>query len=398
MTSKPNSLVSLRELQSSDLWRWSEKLLSFDTVSHKSNKECADFFANELEVFGFDVQILKEPNNKYQVVAHCGPPEKDGLILSGHMDIVPFDTQEGWTTDALKLTLKDDKLYARGSSDMKLFMAHCLQAFKELDLKKLKKPVVCLFTCDEEIGCLGAKSMAPRLKSLLGKMPLPKKAVIGEPTHFKIINSHKGMVIFEVILKGKAAHSSRPDWGINAILPAEKVIAATRRLNEQYLDVQDESLKKLFPDFPFNYLSLVRIKGGIADNVIPDECRLVFSYRPLPGADLMGAFEDLKKELKDLQGEISFRHLVSAPGVAPADNPELIEVLKSVTREKELHAVSFTTDASFFSTQDIDCFICGAGNIEIAHQPNEFMSLSDFLQGPVFVKNLVSRSLMDTSA
>ncbi len=385
--------ISERDLKASYLWDCSEKLLSFDTVSSKSNKLCADYFANELSGLGFQVQLIKEHNEKYQVVAHIGPETENGLILSGHMDIVPFDTQPGWTKDPLKLTLADNKIYGRGSSDMKLFMAHCLEAFKQTKLNKIKRPIVCLFTCDEEVGCLGAKSMAPRLKSLLGKIPLPKKAVIGEPTGFKIINSHKGMVIFEVLITGKAAHSSRPDWGINAILPVEKVIAATKRLNQKYQDEKNADLKKLFPDYPFNYLSLVQIKGGIADNVIPDECRMIFSYRPFPGASLMVLYDELQNELKDLKDEIHFRHILSVPGLAPSLDPELIEVLKSITKEKNLHAVSFTTDASFFSTQKIDCFICGAGTIEKAHQPDEYMTLEDFIRGPIFVSDLLQKTV-----
>lgn len=382
--------TSERDLKSSFLWQCSEKLLSFDTVSSKSNKNCADFFANALNDLGFQTQVLKEPHEKYQIVAHCGPAVDNGLILSGHMDIVPFETQPGWITDPLKLTLTEDKLYGRGTSDMKLFMSHCLEAFRNTDLKSLKKPVVCLFTCDEEVGCLGAKSMAPRLRSLLNQIPLPKKAVIGEPTSFKIINSHKGVVIFEILIQGKAAHSSRPDWGINAILPVEKIISAVQFINQKYRDQQNEDLKRMFPDYPYNHLSLVQIQAGIANNVIPDECRLTLSYRPFPGDDLLGLFEELKAKLLDLQEEIHFHHLISVPGVAAAKNPEFAELLKSITQQKELHSVSFTTDASYFSEQNIDCFICGAGSIEKAHQPNEYMTLNDFLQGPVFVKNLLN--------
>ncbi len=383
--------TSERDLKSSYLWQCSSPILSFDTVSSKSNKACAEFVANELDQLGFKTQLVPEHHDKYQVLSYIGPETDDGLILSGHMDIVPFESQPGWTKNPLKLTLDDDKVYGRGSSDMKLFMSHCLTAFKKIKVDQLKKPIVCLFTCDEEVGCLGAKSISPRLKPLLGKMPLPKKAVIGEPTGFKIINSHKGIVIFEVILSGKAAHSSRPDWGKNAILPAEKVMAATRKLNEKYLAENNPTFKKLFPDYPFNYLSLSQIKGGIADNIIPDECRMVFSYRPFPGSPLMGLYEELKQELKNFADEIEFNHVVSVPSLSPANNIELIEALKDVTGHTDLHSVSFATDASFISTQDVDCFVCGAGSIEKAHQPDEYMTLSDFLKGPVFIEELLKK-------
>lgn len=386
-----SSPASIREIKSSYLWKNSEKLLGFDTVSSKSNKTCAEYLANELDEIGFKTQLIQEQNEKYQVLAHIGPDVADGLILSGHMDIVPFENQPGWTTEPLKLTLDDDKVYGRGSSDMKLFMAHCLSAFKEVKLDQLKKPIVCLFTCDEEIGCLGAKSLSPRLKSLLNTTPIPKKALIGEPTGFKIINSHKGIVVFEIIISGKAAHSSRPDWGKNAILPAEKIIAATRKLNDKYQDEKNPIFKKLFPDYPYNYLSLSQIKGGLADNIIPDECRLIFSYRPFPGSPLLEIFEELKSELKELKNEISFHHIVSVPSLSPSNNPEFIHALKEVTGQKNLHSVSFATDASFISAQDIDCFICGAGSIEKAHQPDEYMTLSDFLKGNHFVQDLLRK-------
>ena len=383
----------MSELKSSYLWQTSEKIIGFNTVSSESNLNCAEYISNHLQDFGFNVHLTQEPGAKAQIVAWIGPPEKNGLILSGHMDVVPFADQPGWTKDALKLTLETEKLYGRGTTDMKLFITQCLEAFKSTDLKKLKKPIVCLFTCDEEVGCLGAKNLSPHLKSILGEMPLPDKALIGEPTEFKIFNAHKGVVIFEVILKGSGGHRSRPDLGKNAILMAEKVLLTVNQLNALYQNEVQDTHKKLFPDFPYNYISVAQIDGGLAANMIPEECRIILSYRALPGEPahrLLNEFRNIVSK----QGleEIEIHEKTTVPPLSPKKNIELEKSLQALTQNR-IEATNFATDASYFSQEDIACFICGGGTLSMAHQPDEFMTLNDFLKGPQFIKELLQQTV-----
>lgn len=379
------------------LWDVSNKLIEFDTVSFKSNSPCSSFIANQLEDMGFKV-VLEEFNDngvlKEQVVAWIGPETPDGIIFSGHMDTVPWQNQNGWTKDALKLTLEDDKLYGRGTTDMKLFIGHCLAAFKEMDLTKLKKPIVCIFTADEEVGCLGAKRLIKNIDTIMGQMPLPAKAIIGEPTNFEIINTHKGIVHFDLVLKGIAGHSSRPDLGHNAIEDLGLLIQTIKELNLHYANTMDKEVQKIFPDFPYNHVHMAMTNSGQALNMIPDLARMSISYRCFPMDPPLKVFEDLKTRMSNLDTKfkIEVENLFTTPGLKKNYDQKLVSVLQEIT-SKDVQSVSFATDAGYLSQADIECYICGPGPIKMAHQPDEYMDLHDYLQGKDFIKQIIQKYL-----
>ena len=202
--------------------------------------------------------------------------------MCGHLDTVPFANQPGWSRDALVLSHDDNNIYGRGTSDMKLFTAACLEALSNFDFTQLKKPLYCIFTADEEVGCLGASHLAENLKDILGDHPLPHVSIIGEPTSFDIINCHKGVGHFNISFLGKAWHSSRPDLGLNAISSAVKFIKEVEELNKNYSQHFSESNQKDFPDFSVNYLHVATINGGIALNMVPENVTLGISYRCFP--------------------------------------------------------------------------------------------------------------------
>lgn len=385
-------------VKNSRLWDFSSKLISFNTVSFKSNSDAATFIANDLNDLGFKTFIEKYDDcdcSKEQVVAWIGPEVEGGLILSGHIDTVPFENQAGWTKDALKLTLEDDKIFGRGTCDMKVFIAHCMDAFHDLDLSKLKKPLVCLFTADEEIGCLGAHRLSQKLDTILGNMPAPKRAVIGEPTGFQIINTHKGIVQFEATVAGVAGHSSRPHKGKNAIETTGKIIQIVSELNSKYESITPSEVYQMFPDHPYNHLHLAVINGGNATNMIPSSVELKFSYRVFPGDDPKSVFNDLVLAVEDagLGSEINynFKHITPALPVSKEDD---LETKLKETTGKDLISVSFATDAGEFSSLDIQSYICGAGDITQAHMPDEYISVEDFIVGTDFVKSIIQKTLM----
>jgi acetylornithine deacetylase len=380
------------------LWDISQKLIAFDTVSFKTNSPCANFLANQLEDIGFKVYIEQFNDNgilKEQVIARIGPEVEDGLIFSGHIDTVPFEKQLGWSKDPLKLTVENDKLFGRGTTDMKLFIAHCLAAFKEMDLSKLKKPIVCIFTADEEIGCLGAKRLVKKVDSLIEKMPLPSKAIIGEPTSFNIINTHKGIVHFDLLVKGIAGHSSRPDLGHNAIEDLGIIIELIKEMNSYYQKELDPDVQKVFPDFPYNHLHMAMIKSGEALNMIPDVARLSISYRCFPMDPPLKVYEELKTKIQSLglKHKVEIENLFATPGLKLNYNEKFVSVLKEIT-SGDVQSVSFATDAGYLSQADIECYICGPGTIKMAHQPDEYMDLSDYLQGKKFIQDIVNSCLI----
>lgn len=382
------------EIKNNYLWHTSKKLIGFDTVSFKSNSECSNFVANELLDLGFEVEIENFNDNgqlKQQIIAFIGPKTEGGLILSGHMDTVPWETQKGWQRDALKLILDDDKVYGRGSCDMKIFIAHCLDAFKSTDLTKLTKPVVCIFTADEEIGCLGAKRITKKLDIISKKFPIPKTAIIGEPTSFNIVNTHKGIVHFDINITGVAGHSSRPDLGTNAITTLGKVIELINELNLIYQNDLDREVQKVFPDFPYNYLHMAIVEGGSALNMIPDYTKLRVSYRSFPNDAPNKVLNHFKSELSVLNlKNVSVNNIFTTPGLKKADNNKYESLLKEITM-KDTQSVSFATDAGYLSQADIDCYVCGPGSIDQAHKPNEYMERNDFLAGSQYIQSLLNK-------
>jgi acetylornithine deacetylase len=376
------------------LYDVSEKLIGFDTVSFKSNSECSNYVANELLDMGFDVKIENFDDNgklKQQIIASIGPKVEGGIILSGHMDTVPWETQKGWTKDALKLQIEDDKLFGRGTCDMKLFIAQCLAVFRDFDLSNLKKPIVCIFTADEEIGCLGAKRIVKKLDSLVHSVPIPKTAIIGEPTEFNIINTHKGIVHFDIVIKGVAGHSSRPDLGKNSIEQLGDIISLINQINFEFKKNLDQDIQKVFPDFPYNHLHMAIVNAGSALNMIPDETRLRISYRSFPMEPSDKVLNYFKQELvkanfKDVYIEKEFM----APGLKRSSDTKYESVLKEITK-KDTQSVSFATDAGYLSQADINCYVCGPGSIKQAHQPDEFMELSQLTQGITFINTVLNK-------
>ena len=192
------------------------RLVAHNTVSQKSNVEAMEYLGNHLDDQGFRVALQQTDVAgvpKANLVALAGPPEPDGLILSGHVDTVPFLDQPGWTRDPLALGVEDDRVYGRGTSDMKVFLAQCVDAAATLDLAALKRPVVFLFTADEEVGCLGAARLMPALSDLLGDIPQPRLAWIGEPTSYQVFMPIRGSPFFLSLSMASAATAVRLNMG-----------------------------------------------------------------------------------------------------------------------------------------------------------------------------------------
>lgn len=382
-----------REIENSYLWDISSQVISLDTVSANSNAKCAELIGNRLFDLGFEVAYETFDDHghiKQQVIATIGPKVEDGIILSGHIDTVPFANQPGWTKDALTLTLDGDKIFGRGTVDMKLFITQCLAAFKELNLDKLKKPIVCIFTADEEVGCLGACRLKTKINDLLLNTPLPKRALIGEPTSFDIVNTHKGIVHFDLNIHGVAGHSSRPDLGKNAIAPLGKIIEIVNALNLKYQNEIDPELRKLFSESPYNYLHMAQIDAGLAINMIPELCSMRLSYRCFPSEDPHRVLNDFKNQLKSIDSDLNIEvsNLHTTPAMPMAMEPELEKVLLDYCQTK-LVSVPFATDGCYLSEMGVQSYICGPGETKMAHQPDEYMPLTDFIQGPEFIKNIL---------
>jgi len=360
------------------------RLVSFDTVSTKSNVEAMEYLGSHLDSHGFTTAFHRTEIAgvaKVNLVAFAGPPEPDGLIISGHVDVVPFLNQPGWSRDPLRLETDDTRVYGRGVSDMKGFLAQCIDAAAQLNLSTLKRPLVFIFTSDEEIGCLGAARVLPVLPELLGAIPQPRLAWIGEPTSYAVGYTHKGIVIFTVTVRGKGGHSSLPEQGVNAIAVTGKIIDAIGRYQTELRAQRSSAFADIFPDSPYTTLNFGTIRGGSASNMIAEECTLQITYRPLPQTDPLESYNEIARRLHALDthdyGSPNHRAAIELsepfvvpPLLSPRATPLEATLLTTLSRTT-CGGIPFTTDGCQFAQFGIASLICGPGDLDQAHQPNE---------------------------
>lgn len=370
------------------------RLIAFDTVSTKSNVAAAEYLANILEQQGFAVRVITEyvqETPKATVLAWIGPAEPDGLILSGHIDVVPFAGQPAWKTDPLVLHNDGQRIFGRGVSDMKAFLAQVLSATAHQDLTKLKKPLLCIFTYDEEIGGQGAKNLGQTLPSLLREVPVPKVALIGEPTNFDILTAHKGYASFDISIRGKGGHSSAPDNGLNAIQRMAEVIDLIQQANSELRTQVTSENATLFPDIPYAAFNYGVINGGLAPNMIAEQCHLTMSLRMLPGQTASSIAQPLREKIEqivsssmkaiDVDCGVTIGNFLEVPALRSPQDGAFCDLLGRVMHRPVGHGAAFATDGGHFQRLGIHSYICGPGLISEAHQPNESLPLTNFMSG-----------------
>ena len=254
------------------------RLVAFDTTSHKTNIPIIEYIESYLRGHGVDsVRVPTPDGQKASLFATIGPAGVGGIALSGHTDVVPV-TSQAWDTDPFTLVERDGKLYGRGACDMKGFLACVLALVPAFKARKLKVPIHIAFSYDEEVGCTGVRPMIAELGKTL---PLPRYVLVGEPTSMTVVDSHKGPMRWSVEVTGKAAHSSMPHLGVNAITYAGRLLGELARM--------EEDLKTLPPnprfDPPYTSLQVTEIEGGTASNIVPVPCWFGWEIRRLPGFD-----------------------------------------------------------------------------------------------------------------
>jgi len=386
------------------LYQTLERLVASDTVSTKSDLPAMEYLAEQCEELGLKTALHKSTIARLEqanLLAWTGPPAPDGLIISGHLDTVPFEGQPGWNREALKLGVEDAHLYGRGVSDMKGFLAQCLEAAREVDAQRLRRPVVFLFTASEEIGGLGARNIAPALQHLLGEVPCPKLAWIGEPTSFAIHAAHKSASFLEIRVRGRGGHSGAPHRGVNAIAVMGKVIDAIGRLQEERRAQADPQFVAMFPGSPHDVMNFGTIRGGIAENVIAEECVMRVSYRSLPGVAGTALRDEIARrcesiDLHDHAGRefsatIEVGEAKVMPAMAARRGTLLEKALCEVTGAKEVSGAPFCTDGGWLADVGISSLICGPGDYAQAHQPNESIPRSAFERGPALIREVVEK-------
>ncbi len=371
------------------------KLVSFDTISYKSNLDLIHWVRDYLSGFGIQSTLLHDAGkNKANLHAVIGPQDKPGVVLSGHTDVVPVEGQ-AWDSDPFKLREHDGLLYARGTCDMKGFIAVTLAKVPEMAKKGLKTPIHLAFSYDEEVGCLGAHDIAKHLGTLAVK---PKLCIVGEPTSMKSITGHKGICSLNCAVHGKEAHSSLAPYAVNAVENAAELIAYIKSVARRM--AHEGPFNKQF-DPPFTTVHTGVVKGGTALNIVPNICEFAFEIRNIPEVDPQAlieeirqyAFKTLEPRMKDVDPStgFEFKPLSDVPSFdIPNDHPAVANVL-SLSGANVTEKVSFATEAGIFQNSGVPTVVCGPGSINQAHKPNEFIAVEQMTKCEHFLDRLLDQ-------
>ncbi|CAM5222786.1 Acetylornithine deacetylase [Castellaniella defragrans] len=367
------------------------KLVSFDTVSRNSNLDLIDFVREHLKEHGVESHLVpSEDGKKANLFASIGPRTEGGVVLSGHTDVVPVDGQP-WDSDPFTVTRRENRLYGRGTADMKSFSAIALAKVPDMLRAPLQRPIHLALSYDEEVGSTGVPAMVQRLAK---EIPRPAAVVVGEPTSMKPIVAHKGLAVLHTTITGHEAHSSQIHRGVSAVMTAAKLIGRIEAMLQANRDRADPR-SRLEP--PFSTLHVGVIHGGTAVNIISRECSFTWDVRVLPGESLsqyLTPFQHycatLLKEMRTVAPEanIETRVLADSPSMADKDGSAKA-LIRRLTGNDECGVAPYNTEGGHFQRAGFPVIVCGPGSIDVAHQPNEYIDTEQVDKGEAFIDRLI---------
>ena len=355
-----------------------DRLTAFPTVSRDSNLRLIEFVREYLSGCGVESQIyLDATGRKANLYATIGPTDRGGVLLSGHTDVVPVDGQV-WVSDPFRLRERGDRLYARGASDMKGFIACALRLAKRATQQKLRTPLALALSYDEEVGCLGVRSLLENMSSWTHR---PTFCIVGEPTLLRTAVGHKGKTALKATCHGRAAHSAYPQQGVNAIHMASDLVA---RVRARQSGIEKNGRRDPAYPVPYTTLHVGVIHGGTQLNMVPQRCELELEIRNLPEDDPTALVEGLRADagaiVASMHGDADTRIDLDVtneyPGLATPADSAVVALAAALTGNTEWVKVGFGSEAGLFSGRlGIPTVVCGPGSIDQAHKPDEFITL-----------------------
>lgn len=366
-------------------------LIAFDTTSHRPNLPLLDYIEHHLARFGIaSDRVVSADGRKANLFATIGPADRSGVCLSGHTDVVPVAGQD-WTSDPFVMRASQGRLYGRGTSDMKGFIACALAALPKFAARPLKTPIHFAFSHDEEIGCVGVRSL---LAELGHRFVTPRMTIVGEPTSMRVVDAHKGPCRWIIEITGRAVHSSMAPLGVNAISYAGRIINELRAIEiELSKTVRDDRFEP-----PYSTLQVTEISGGTATNIVPVSCRLGFEVRALPSLDvaaLQGRIDHFiaTQCIPEMQGIapeacIKITNTTQVPPFGADAHSDAVALALMLTGSNETAAVSYATEAGLFQDAGSPAVVCGPGDIAQAHTADEWIARSELAACDAFMARL----------
>ncbi|MGB0661689.1 MAG: acetylornithine deacetylase [Mangrovicoccus sp.] len=378
-----------------------DKLVSFPTVSRDSNLDLIDWVEDYLNGFGIKAhRAYNEEGTKASLYAQIGPEGPGGVMLSGHVDVVPVDGQ-AWDTDPFQVVEKDGKLYGRGCCDMKGFDALALAAVPLALERGIKRPLQIALSRDEEVGVIGT---APMLRHMAETgFAMPREVIVGEPSMMKVVTAHKGNIGTRTHMHGVEVHSSILHTGVSAVMEAAKLIDWVNQVNAQSAAQTPSAVGAQF-DPPWTSGHVGMIDGGTANNITAKDCHFTVIFRVLPDedpSDWTARYEaqarEVEKAMKaiDPRAGISLSPAVNVPPLRPETDGAAEAFLRRLTGDNSVNVVSYATEGGHFQNAGLSVAVCGPGDIAQAHQPNEFMTVTQFQKGEAFMQRLVDSLASD---
>ncbi|BBE78112.1 MULTISPECIES: acetylornithine deacetylase [Phytobacter] len=356
-----------------------EQLVAFNTTSRESNLALIEFVGRYLTGLGVDYELIHNAEgSKANLYARLGPPGHGGVMLSGHSDVVPVDGQN-WSVPPFALTERDGKLYGRGTADMKGFIACILAAIPHFLAQPLAQPLHLAISYDEEVGCLGVRTL---LDALSHRADKPAICLIGEPTELQPVLGHKGKLGVRCEVQGAACHSAYAPQGVNAIEYAAKLIHHLTLIGQRLAAPEHHDARF---DPPFTTVQTGLIQGGRALNIVPADCTFDFEVRTLPQDDAQEVARELEsyaqRELLpamhavNRDAAIRFYPISSYPGLYTAAQSAAARLVAHLTGSEKFSTVAFGTEGGLFHQSGIPSVICGPGSMAQGHKPDEFITV-----------------------
>ncbi|MBZ9701814.1 MULTISPECIES: acetylornithine deacetylase [unclassified Mesorhizobium] len=367
-----------------------DRLVAFPSVAGRPNGDIVGWIKTHLAEHRVQVTVLPGPEgDRSNLFATIGPADAPGYVLSGHMDVVPAGEPQ-WSSDPFTLRREGERLYGRGATDMKGFLAAVLAAVPVLAKRRLARPIHVALSYDEEIGCRGVPHLIARLPELCAK---PLGVIVGEPSGMRAVRGHKGKAAARVTIHGRSGHSSRPDLGRNAIHAMAEtlrvVVSEAERLTHGPFDPTFEP--------PYSSLQAGVIKGGQSVNIIPDICTLDLEARAIPGTDPASLLAPVKAgaEACAVDGlRVEWTPLSAYPAMSLPQDAPLAALLQELTGQVPLAAVSYGTEAGLYQAAALNAIICGPGDIDRAHKPDEYILADELAACQRLIEALGARCMV----